>query len=148
MEAALVSLLAPFLPYLVRAGERAAENVADALTTEAGKHARALWEKLFPHVESRPAAAEAAADVASDPDDELARAALQLQLRKLLEHDPELRGEVERMLADAERHGVIATGGGVAVGGDVRADRGSIGVIGTVRGDVSLPRPADDDERP
>jgi hypothetical protein len=146
VEAALVSLLAPFLPYLVRAGERAAENVADALTTEAGRHARALWEKLFPHVESRPAAAEAAADVAANPDDELARGALQLQLRKLLDQDAGLRGEVERMLAEAERQGVVATRGGVAVGGDVRADRGSIGVIGKVGGDVSLPRRADDDE--
>jgi len=139
VEAAVVSLLAPFLPYLIKAGERSAQKAVDALATEAGKCAKALWMRLLPEVEARPATAEAAADVAADPEDELARGALQLQLRKLLEQNAELRTDVEAMLADAQRSGVLATGGGVAVGGDVRASEGSIGVIGTVGGNVSLP---------
>jgi len=145
MEAAIVSLLAPFLPFLIRTGQRAAENAADALATEAGRYAKALWNRLLPEVEARPATAEAAADVAADPEDELARGALQLQLRKLLEQNVELRKEVEQIVVEAQRSGVVATGGGVAIGGNVRASGGSIGVIGTVGGDLSMPPRANDD---
>ena len=140
MEAALVSLLAPFLPHLVKLGQQAADEVAGALATEAGRRAKAIWEKLRPHVESRPSAEEAAHDVAADPEDTPARGALEVQLRKLLDQDAVLRDEVEHMLAEAQRAGVFATLGGVAVGGDVRASEGSIGVIGTVGGDLSMPQ--------
>jgi hypothetical protein len=144
MEAVIVSLLAPFLPYLVKTGERLAENAGDALSSQAGRSARALWTKLRPHVDARPATAEAVADVATDPQDELARAALQLQLRKVLDEDVDLRREMEGILAEAEKNGVLAKDGGVAIGGSVTAEGGSIGVIGKVGGDVSMRRGPND----
>jgi hypothetical protein len=144
VEAVIVSLLAPFLPYLAKTGQRLAEDAADALAGQAGRSAKSLWAKLRPQVDARPAAAEAVADVAADPQDELARAALQLQLRKLLEEDSELRRDVEGILAEAKKNGVIAQDGGVVIDGSVSAEGGSIGVIGKVDGDVSLRRGSDD----
>jgi hypothetical protein len=140
MEAAIVSLLAPFLPHLLRVGQRTADNAVDALTTEAGRRAQALWQKLRPHVESRPAASEAASDVAANPEDQRARGAFELQLQKLLDRERQLRDEVKEMIREAERAGVLATDGGVAIGGDVHASDGSIGVIGKVEGNFSMPQ--------
>jgi len=84
--------------------------------------------------------------VAADPEDKLARGALELQLRKLLERERELRAELEQMMRDAERAGVVATKGGVAIGGDVRAAGGSIGVVGRIEGNLSMPQRRDDDD--
>ena len=51
---------------------------------------------------------------------------------------------MERLIEEASRAGVFASHGGVAVGGDVVADRGSIGTIGTVGGNVNLGGSGDD----
>lgn len=126
MEAALVAALAPFLPYLLRAGERAGQEVAEALGGAAGDLAKSLWAKLRPGVESRPAAREAVADAAAQPEDERVRHALELQLEKVLRDDPALAEELGRMLQDAERRGIVVTGGGVVVTGDQHVGEGGI----------------------
>jgi transketolase len=121
--AALTAFLAPFLPTLVKAGEKAVEKAADAVSDEAFKYARALWEKLKPGVDAKPAAKEAAEEVAARPDDEDALAALRLQLRKLLEEDTRLAGDLAAIWQKAEAANVVqVTASGersVAVGGDV-----------------------------
>ena len=123
--AALTAFLAPFLPTFL------AETVADAARTHGGEaleHAKRLWERLRGGVEEREAAAEAAADVAARPEDPRAVSALELQLEKLLERDPELAAEVGRLWEEAQRAGVVAAGErSVAVGGDVS---GSVVVTG------------------
>lgn len=135
MESALTAFLAPFLPYLLKAGGMAADKAADGLAGEAGRWAEALWVKLLPSVGARPAAGEAASDVAANPNDRLARSALELQFHKILADNAQLRQEVARRLEDATRAGIV---GNVVVGGDVAADHGSIGVIGTVGGDLRV----------
>src|ERR687892_1570720 len=105
MEAALVAALAPFLPYLVRAGQRAGGQVADELGDAAWQLAKDLWARLRPGVEEKPAAKEAVEDVAARPDDERARGALELQLEKLLRGDQGLARELAQMLEDAQRAG-------------------------------------------
>lgn len=121
--AALTAFLAPFLPTLVKAGEQVVERAASAASDEAFTYAKALWERLKGKVGERPAAQEAAEDVASRPDDEDALAALRLQLRKLLEEDEELAGELAGIWKKAEAANVVrVTASGersVAVGGDV-----------------------------
>jgi hypothetical protein len=121
--AALTAFLAPFLPTLVKAGEKAVEKAADAVSDEAFKYARALWEKLRPGVDAKPAAKEAAEEVAAHPEDEDAVAALRLQLRKLLEEDTRLAGDLAAIWQKAEAANVVqVTASGersVAVGGDV-----------------------------
>ena len=121
--AALTAFLAPFLPSLIKAGEKAVEKAADAMSDEALKYAKALWDKLQPGVEAKPAAKEAAEEVAAHPDDDDALASLRLQLRKLLEQDQGLAEDLARIWQDAQAANVVqVTASGersVAVGGDV-----------------------------
>ncbi len=135
MEAILTTFLAPFLPYLLKKGEQAADAAIQRFGEAAWKRAQALWGKLRPKVEDKEAAREATEDVAGAPDDELARSALQLQLRKLIADDPDLAGELAEMLEDSRRAGimadngavvVVADRGGVAAGGDINVGQGGI----------------------
>ena len=118
----IVQFLAPFLPYLLKAVEKAAEEAGRKLGAAAWEQAQALWARLRPKVEARPAAQEAVADVAAHPQDEDALAALRLQLRKLLEEDPALREEVARLWQETRATGPTVAAVGprsVAIGGDV-----------------------------
>lgn len=126
METILTTFLAPFLPYLLKQGEQAADAAIDKLGAKAWERARALWGRLRPKVDEKEAAREAAEDVAAAPDDELARGALQLQLRKLLAADPELAAALGELLDDARRSGVMADNGAVVISGGVTADRGGV----------------------
>ena len=135
MEAILTTFLAPFLPFLIRQGEQAAEAAIDRFGAAAWQRAQKLWARLRPKVEEKEAAREAADDVAAAPDDELARAALQLQLRKLVGDDPDLGRELAEMLEENRRAGimadngavvVVADRGGVAAGGDINVGHGGI----------------------
>lgn len=117
---ALVALLGPALPFLTRAGEHVATQASQALGRGVWEHAQRLWGRLGDAVAARPAAREAAEDVAVDPQDAEARVALVRQFRKILESDPTLAREVEQLLDEARRAGVVASGArSVAVGGSV-----------------------------
>jgi uncharacterized protein YgbK (DUF1537 family) len=118
---ALAQFLAPFLPYLVVAGRDVAEKAAHALGSEAWEHAQALWERLRGSVDAKPAAREAAEDVARAPDDARAVAALELQLEKLLAADRGLADELARLWEQGGgARATIASGDrAVAIGGDV-----------------------------
>ncbi len=147
--AALTAFLAPFLPYLVRAGERAAGKAADALGDQAGGFAKAIWERLKPGVEEKPAAKEAAEDVAANPDNEDAVAALRVQLGKLVEADEELARDLTRIWQEAQAANVVTvTASGersVAVGGSVE---GSTIVTGDQPAAQSLPDTGSTSTRP
>lgn len=134
MEVILASILAPCLGVLLSGANAAAQEVGKTLAPELLEHAKRLWAKLRPHVESKPAALEAARDVAERPDDERLRAALELQLEKLLAERPALLDELAPIVKDAVAAGVVAAGErSVAVGGNV-----SGGVI--VTGDSAVIR--------
>ena len=107
----LVQVLTPFLPFLVKAGERIGPQVEQ----KGMELASTLWTRLSSQLEKRPAAQEAAADLAKAPSDEDAQAALRVQLRKLLAEDPALQKEIEALLKDARDSGSITT---VNVSGD------------------------------
>jgi len=130
----LVQLLAPYLPYLLKGVKIAGQEAAKKLGEKAGEggfeQAKALWEKLRPKIEARPAALEAAQDAAAHPDDEDALAALRLQLKKLLAEDEALAQEMTRLLEQARAAGKNVTASGsrsVAIGGNVS---GSVIVTG------------------
>src|SRR4051794_12547714 len=108
MEALLMTFLAPFLPFLLGKGEDVADAAIDRLGAAGWERAKALWAKLRPKVEGKEAAREAAHDIAAEPNDELARAAFQLQLRKLLHDDPELARGLADIVNDGRRAGIIA----------------------------------------
>jgi hypothetical protein len=118
----LTAFLAPFLPYLLTAGKEFGEDAARTLGAAAWDHARQLWACLRPAIEGRPAADEAARDVASAPDDDRARAALELQLEKLLSADQSLKDALAELWREGEpARAVIASGErSVAIGGSVQ----------------------------
>jgi hypothetical protein len=121
---ALVAFLAPFLPYLLKGGEKAAEEAGAMFGAAAWERAKALWSKLRPKVAAKPAAQEAVQDTAKAPDDEDARTVLRVQLKKLLADDPGLASEIAQQLADARAAGVVVT---------VSGER-AIGIVGNVSG--------------
>jgi hypothetical protein len=126
----LTEFLAPILPALVMIGGKAAEGASNKLGTEALESAKALWGKLRPKVEAKPAAQEAVRDVAETPKNEDAKAAMRLQLKKILVEDESLADEVSQIweLAKARNFGAISNGDrSVAIDGSVS---GSVIVTG------------------
>ena len=118
----LAVFLTPLLPYLLKAGEKAAEEAGKKLGGDAWDRAKGLWAKLRPKVEAKPAAQEAVQDAAAAPNDEDIQASLRLQLRKLLAEDAVLAGEIERVWQEAQQAGVTVIPAGersVAIGRDV-----------------------------
>jgi hypothetical protein len=130
IETALVALLAPVLKGLLGDATDALEDAGRRGSAEAVAAARKVWKRLGPSVEGRPAAVEAAQDVAARPDDERARGALELQLEKILAAEPALARELEQLVAEARR-----SAGDVIFEGPVRADRGGV-VAGRVEGGI------------
>ena len=125
LPAQIVQFLTPFLPYLVKGIKLAGQEAAKALGEQAGEQgfasAKALWEKLRPKVEAKPAALEAAQDAAAHPDDEDAVVSFRRQLKKLLEEDESLAQELAQLLKQAQASGrTVASGNhSVAIGGSV-----------------------------
>jgi len=104
--------LPPFLPYLLKAGEKTAEEAGKELGGDAWERARGLWHRLRPQIEAKPTAREAVTNAAATPQDEDAQAALRLQLRKLLAENEDLAREIGRQWAAAQAAGVTITASG------------------------------------
>ena len=123
LASSLTTALVPLLPYLLKAGEKAAEETGKKVADQSLEWGKSLWSKLKPGVEAKPAALEAAQDVAHAPEDEELRVALRVQLRKLLTADQSLAEEVSRLLEQGKAAGNVVTASGdrsVAIGGDVK----------------------------
>jgi hypothetical protein len=119
----VTTTLAPFFPYLVKMGDKAAEEVAKKIGGEAWDDAKALWAQIRPRVEAAPAAKEALSDAASMPDDADAQAAFRLQLKKLLTQDAGFAREIEATVEEGRQAGVSVVVSGnqaVGIGGDMR----------------------------
>ncbi len=119
----VTTALVPLLPYLVKAGEKAAEETGKAVAGQSWEWTKSLWTKLKPKVEAKEAALEAAHDVARAPEDEDAQAAFRQQLKKLLTEDQSLAEEVSRWLEQGKAAGINVSAGGersVAIGGNVK----------------------------
>lgn len=86
----LTALLTPFLPYLLQAGQKVAQEAVQKFGAEAWETAKGLWQSLSPKVEAKPAASEAAQDLAHQPADQDVQAAFRRQLLKLLSEDETL----------------------------------------------------------
>jgi len=109
-----VQFLAPYLPYLLKgvklAGQEAAKKLGEKAAEGGFEQAKALWDKLRPKVEARPAALEAAQDAAAHPDDADALAALRLQLKKLLAEAEALAQEIAWLWQSINPAGATARG--------------------------------------
>jgi hypothetical protein len=103
--ALLVNLLAPALPVLLGLGQKAIDKGAEKLGEKGAEGlVGKMWQMLKPKVEAKPAAIEAAADVAKTPADEDAIASLRQQLKKILEapENANLAAEIAKLLAESE----------------------------------------------
>src|SRR5262245_58360753 len=123
MANSVTTALVPLLPYLLKAGEKAAEETGKTVANQSLEWGKSLWSKLKPKVEAKPAALEAAQDVAQSPQNQDLQAALRVQLNKLLTEDQSLAEEVGRWLDQGKAAGNIVTASGersVAIGGGVK----------------------------
>jgi hypothetical protein len=123
MASSLTTALVPLLPYLLKAGEKAAEETGKTVAGQSWEWGKSLWSKLKPKVEAKPAALEAAQDVAHAPEDEDLQTVLRVQLQKLLTEDQSLADEVSRWLEQGKAAGITVTASGersVAIGGDAK----------------------------
>jgi len=147
--ATLTAFLAPFLPTLMKLGGKVFEGAAaksgetagTKLTENALKKAGTIWEKLFPKVEAKESAKEAAEDVAQTPDDADAQAALRLQLKKILESDPELAAAIAQIMEEDAPDGTPGTQIVQHVTGNQNQVIGQVtggNVFGNVTGNVNL----------
>jgi hypothetical protein len=123
-------------PYLVKIGEKAAEEVGKRLPDLPAQ----LWNAITAKFQGKPAAEEAVQDITAKPDDEDNRAAFRKELRKALEADPTFAAELERLLANASAASgdtIVNTGwGAVATSGGVAAGAGAVAVGGNVQGNI------------
>lgn len=136
----LATFLAPFLPYLLKTGDKAAEKLGEqvgkklvpGLGTRAWQTAQTLWGKLRPKVAAQPAAQEAVQEVVQNPNDADAHAALRLQLKKILAEDETLARELAPLVQTLQHTHVTVIASGersVAVGGSVSGSVISMGDI-------------------
>jgi hypothetical protein len=100
----LTTLLGPFLPYLIHAGEQVAQEAGRKFGSEAWAAAKDLWASLAPKVDAKPAAHEAAHDLAQQPDDQDAQAAFRLQLKKLLAEDESFARKIADQMNTVSAH--------------------------------------------
>ena len=123
LASSVTTALVPLLPYLLKAGEKAAEETGKTVAGQSWEWAKSLWTKLKPKVEAKPGALEAVQDVAQAPEDEDLQIALRVQLRKLLTEDKSLAEEVDRWLEKGKAEGINVSAIGdrsVAIGGNVK----------------------------
>ncbi|MGC8960074.1 MAG: hypothetical protein ACP5OO_09865 [Chloroflexia bacterium] len=116
------AFLLPLLPYLLKIGDKAAEEVGKKIGGEAWDRARALWGKLA-RKERVNKAAEAAVALPENP---AIQQGLEAEIARALEEDPALQNEIARLWGEVRA--VTASGErSVAIGGSVS---GSVIVTG------------------
>ena len=121
-------------PYLVKAGEKAVEEVGKKLPDQVGH----MWRAITAKFTGKPAAEEAVKDLVATPDDTDNQAAFRKELRKVLETDTAFAAEFEHLLGSAQPKAgdtILNTGSGaVATGGGTAAGAGGIAIGGNVSG--------------
>ena len=122
--------LAPLVPHLLAGGATLAKaalgQLGERLGEEVWEGLQALVAKIRERAQERPGLHEALDDARAQPQDKDALAALRLQLRKLLEADPQLRDKAARVLAP-----VISAGNTPMASG-----KGSVAISGNVSGSI------------
>jgi len=112
------AFLLPLLPYLLKVGDKAAEEVGKKIGGEGWDRAKALWDRL----RRKKNVEQVAQTAAALPDNQALREALREEIARALQEDGALWEEIARLWGEAEAAGVTVTASGdrsVAVGGDV-----------------------------
>jgi hypothetical protein len=120
---ALVALLAPLLPFLIKAGEKSVEEIGKKVGESAWNLAKKIWSRLAPKINANPAAKESVNDLIKSPKDDDYIAAFRVQIKKLLESDPSLAKELYSQLNNINN-----------AARDININIGNINVNGNVYG--------------
>jgi hypothetical protein len=135
---ALTSFLVPLLPRLVRMGEEDAEMAGEKQVGDRWRDAKRLWRRLGPLVAETPEAVQAGEAAVTLPQNPEVQDTLATRLSALLESDPELADELERILDP----GRVTSGYEVVPGGNVSEGT----VVGDSESAVTISLAGDDDE--
>jgi hypothetical protein len=125
-------------PYLIKAGEKAAEKMGEKLPTTVGK----VWQAITSKFRGQPVAEKAVTDWVAQLDDKDNEAAFRKELRDVLKADPTFMHELAQLLAVVQQQSgdkIINTGSGaVATGDSVAAGASGVAVKGDVHGGVVI----------
>ena len=101
-----IGYLAPAMPFLLATGktlrDKAIEKVGQNFGEEGFRFGKSLWGKLSSKVEAKPAALEAAKDLAADPNNADNQASFRKELKKILADDEALASEIKQILEEAK----------------------------------------------
>ena len=104
----VTKLIAPFVPFLLKGGEKAFEEVGKKVGESGVEKVKLLWNRLQQKTSSTPALEESLKDVANAPDDSDSRASMRLQIKKLLTQVPSLADEIAELMKDQTIQRVLA----------------------------------------
>lgn len=135
---ALTTFLIPLLPHLARMGEEESELAGEKLAGARWQDAKDLWRRLGPLVAETPEAVQAGEAAMSLPENREVQDSLAIRLSALLESDPELADELERVLDP----GRVTSGYEVVPGGNVSEGT----VVGDGESEVTISLTGEDDE--
>ncbi len=96
--AVLTAFLAPFLPFLMKLGNKVAEGAAQKSGEDGWDKAKAVWEKLHPKVEAKEEAKLAVQQVVAKPESEARIAVLREELETLLKENPDLAAAIAQIM--------------------------------------------------
>jgi hypothetical protein len=128
LATAATSLLAPFLK---KAGAAAMDKLAETLPESVGK----VWEAISNRAKG---AAEAASDLASNPDDADNEVFLKKQLQKALEKDQEFAILLTDLMEKAKSESSINIGGDGVIADNNSTAVGKISIGGNVNGNFTI----------
>ncbi len=132
------SATALLIPYLTKAGEKAAEEVGRKLPEQVGK----VWHAITARFRGKAPAEEAVKNLVANPEDQDNEASFRKELRKLIASDAAFAGELAELLKAAEHEGgdnLIVTGSGAAATKrGIAAGQGGAAVGGNVSGHVII----------
>jgi CHAT domain len=140
--ATLMAAIGPFLPSLLKPTDR---EIDRPTASPAAQTAHAIWEKLGSTIAAKPAAQEAAIDLANNPGDRDLHATLRVQLKKILDQDPELSDEIDRILQANNPQRITGTKIMQNVTGNNNQIIGQVSggnVFGNITGNVMMGQPA------
>jgi transketolase len=137
----LTAFLSPFLPFLIKLGEKSAESAASKFGEDAWNKAKKVWRQLQPNVEAKQDAKVAAEQVAAKPESEARKAVFQEELETLLKEQPDLAKAIAQILNEDAPDGTSGTQIIQNVTGNQNQVIGQVfggKVFGNVQGGVNL----------
>lgn len=127
--------IVPYLPALYTVAKLGAAEAGKGVVSELGKKAggslgdktKAIWQKLWPKIEEKPAALEAVKDAAAAPDEADNQASVRKELKKILSEDEVFADEIGQLWEEAKSAGEMTV--------NQTGDR-NVNVIGNIQGNI------------